>query len=49
MRRCFIYNVLIRMNNFLAKLNKLDRKPARIILLQTRILTAVWYNVEMHV
>jgi len=49
MRRCFIYNVLIRMNQFLAKLNKLDRKPVRTILFQTRILTAVWYNVEMYV
>jgi hypothetical protein len=36
------------MNKFLAKLNKLDQKLVRIIQLQTRILTAVWHNVEMH-
>jgi hypothetical protein len=30
---CFIYNMLIRMNKFLAKLNKLDWKPVRIVLL----------------
>ena len=45
MHRCFIYNVLIRMNKFLAKLNKLDWKSKQKLNAQMPILRAPpkWY------
>ncbi|CAD6224435.1 unnamed protein product [Miscanthus lutarioriparius] len=39
-QRCFIYNVLIRMNKFLAKLNKLDWKSKQKLNAQIPILRA---------